>query len=297
MPTSPELPPTRKLVWLYTPVAQRAAFTALCAIEAEIAASLNSQLDHEVAHARLAWWRDECERAAQGHPTHPLTQALAASFAGFGLSAPTGIRAFVDTATWDLAAATFETRAQQDAYCERWADAMIMPLMQLAATAEADARSGVTQAATIPGARRLGAALCEIDLLANLAGDAVRGRVRVSLADLAAAQAAPEQLAHPPWPAPLAAALRSRQQQLRGQLAAAVAELPRHQQPALRGILVWARLATAQSQRAERALPQALEPRDHPTRDHHRPQDSWRAWSAARRATSGRFALSGGLRA
>jgi phytoene synthase len=291
MATRPELPPTRTLVSLYTPVAQRTAFAALCAIEAQIAASLDSRLDHEVAHARLAWWREECARAAQGRPTHPLTQALAASFAVFGLSAPTGISGFVDTATWDLAAATFETRAQLNAYCERWADAMITPLMQLAAAADADARSGVPGGATVPSARKLGAALCEVDLLANLAGDATHGRVRVSLADLAAAQAAPEQLAQPPWPAPLAAVLRTRQQQLRAQLAVAVGELPRHAQPALRGILVWARLAAAQSRRCERALPRALDPRDHPTRDHHRPQDSWWAWSAARRATAGRFAL------
>lgn len=281
MPTRPELPPTRTLVSLYTPVAQRPAFSALCGIEAQIAASLEQRVDHEVAHARLAWWREECARTAQGQPSHPLTQALAGSFASFALGAPGGISGFVDTATWDLAAATFETGAQLNAYCERWAQAMITPLMQLAAVADAHARSGV----------KLGAALCEIDLLANLAGDATRGRVRMSLADLAAARAAPEQLAQPPWPAPLAAALRTRQRQLRAQLAAAVGELPRHAQPALRGILVWARLAAAQSWRCERALPQALGPRDHPSRDHHRPQDSWWAWSAARRAAAGRFAL------
>ena len=283
MPTRPELPPTRTLVSLYTPVAQRTAFAALCAIEGEIAASLDAQLDHEVAHARLAWWREECARAAQGRATHPLTQALAASFESFGLGAPGEISGFVDTATWDLAAATFETRAQLDAYCARWADAMITPLVQLAAAADT--------AVTLASARKLGAALCEIDLLANLAGDAARGRVRVSLADLAAAQATPEQLAHPPWPAPLAAVLRTRQQQLRAQLASAVGELPRPAQPALRGLLVWARLAAAHSQRGERALPAAPGPRDHPTRDPHRPQDSWWAWSAARRASAGRFAL------
>ena len=228
MPTRPELPPTRTLVSLYTPVAQRTAFAALCAIEAEIAASLDAQLDHEVAHARLAWWREECARAAQGHSTHPLTQTLAACFESFGLGTPGEISGFVDTATWDLAAATFETRAQLDAYCARWADAMITPLVQLAAAADT--------AVTLASARKLGAALCEIDLLANLAGDAARGRVRVSLADLAAAQATPEQLAHPPWPAPLAAVLRTRQQQLRAQLASAVGELPRPTQPALRGL-------------------------------------------------------------
>jgi phytoene synthase len=291
MPTRPELPPTRALVWLYTPAAQRPVFAALCAIEAQVTASINSRLDHELAHARLGWWREECARAAQGKPTHPLTQTLAASFSACGLTVPTGLSGFVDTATWDLAAATCETRAQLAAYCERWADAMITPIAQLAAAVDAPARAALTSAALAPS-RKLGAALREIDLLANLAGDAALGRVRVALADLAAAHTLPEQLAQPPWPEPLAAQLRTRLQLLRAELAAGVGELPRQLQPALRGVLVWARLAAAQSLRCERALPRALE-----TRDHHRPMDSWWAWNAARRAAAGRFALAGDSRA
>jgi 15-cis-phytoene synthase len=289
MPTRPDLPPTRALVWLYCPAAQRPAFAALCAIEEQVTTSINLRLDHQLAHARLGWWREECARAAEGNPTHPLTQALAASFSACGLTVPAGISGFVDTATWDLAAATFETPAQLSAYCQRWADAMVTPLIELAAGAPA--REALTSAALAPG-RRLGAALREIDLLANLAGDAARGRVRVTLTDLAAAHTLPEQLAQPPWPEPLAAWLRTRLQLLRAELAAGVGGLPRQLQPALRGVLVWARLAAAQSLRCERALPCALD-----TRDHHRPLDSWWAWNAARRAATGRFALAGESRA
>jgi phytoene synthase len=272
MPTRPELPPTRALVWLYTPPAQRAAFAALCGIEAQIAASLKAGLDHEVAHARLAWWGEECERAVRGEPTHPLTRALLASCAASGLGMPAGLAGFVDTARWDLASATCETRAQLDAYCGRWADAMITPLV----------RFGVPAATGRP----LGAALRELQLLADLRDEARAGRLRVTLADLAAAQASPQELARPPWSAPLAARLRARHQELRAQLAAGVAGLPAHAQPALRGLMVWTQLAAAQSRRCERALPQALD-----TRDHHRPPDAWRAWRAARRAAAGRFVL------
>lgn len=276
MPTRPDLPPTRALVWLYTPVAQREAFATLCGIEAEIAASLRPGLDHEVAHARLAWWGEECARTALGSPTHPLTRSLGANFTASELTALAGLGGFVDTASWDLAAAAFETRAHLRAYCGRWADAMITPLMRLAGTAPEDTK--------------LGAALHELALLTNLPDDARRGRLRVALSDLAAARALPEALAQPPWPQGLAGFLRTRHQELRAELAAGVAGVPRQAQPALRGLLVWTRLAAVQSLRGERALPRALNPRDH-----HRPLDSWRAWSVARRAASGRFALIGGL--
>lgn len=271
MPTRPELPPTRALVWLYTPAAQRETFAALCAIEAEICASLNPRLEHQVAHARLAWWGEECARTALGAPTHPLTRALGASLARSELTALAGLSGLVATASWDLAAATCETRAQLRAYCERWAGAMIAPLVPPALGATAS---------------KLGATLHEIELLANLAADARLGRLRVSLADLAAASAAAQDLAQPPWPAGLARVLRLRHQQLRAALAALVGELPRQAQPTLAGLLVWVRLAAEHSRRAERALPDALK-----ARDHHGPLDSWRAWNAARRAAAGRFAL------
>ena len=269
MPTRPELPPTRALVWLYTPAAQRETFAALCGIETEISASL--RLEHEVAHARLAWWGEECARTALGAPTHPLTRALGASLAGSDPTALAGLSGLVATASWDLAAATWETRAQLGAYCERWAGAMITPLVPPALGA---------------AARKLGASLHEIKLLANLADDARLGRLRVTLADLAAASAASQDLARPPWPEGLARLLRLRHQQLRAELAAGVGALPRHAQASLAGLLVWVRLAAEHSRRAQRALPDALKPRDH-----HGALDSWRAWSAARRAAAGRFAL------
>jgi phytoene synthase len=276
MPTRPELPPTRALVWLYTPVAQRQAFAALCGIEAEIAASLQPGLDHEIAHARLAWWREECVRTTHGSPTHPLTRSLVAALAASELPALAGLPGFVDTASWDLAAASFETRASLSAYCGRWADAMIAPLVRFAGAA--------------PAGAKFGAALREIELLTRLADDARLGRVRVTLADLAAAPASAEALARPPWPPGLAQLLGTRHRQLRAELAAGVAQLPRPAQPGLRGLMVWAQLAALQSRRGERALPRALNPRDH-----HRPLDSWRAWRAARRAAAGRFALAEGV--
>jgi len=260
----PQRSATRTLARLYSPPAQAPLLAALCALEGEIRASLEPGLDHQVAHLRLEWWRAECTRTAAGEAAHPLTRALAACFADpagpQGTAPLAGLPGLVDTAVWDLAAATFETRGEAAAYCERWADAMIVPLIA----------HGAPEVGR-PAARALGAALCETELLAGLARDAHAGRLRLPLDELAAAGLDPTWLTRrPPWPAALAALLRTRRAALRSELAAAIDALPPQRQPPLRGLLVWAALASCE----ERGV-----------------LDGWRAWQAARRATRGRFRL------
>ncbi|HXY96141.1 MAG TPA: squalene/phytoene synthase family protein [Steroidobacteraceae bacterium] len=265
----------RALAWLYAPGSQRPVLAALGAIEEEIGASLRPGLDHQVAHLRLEWWRAECARTAQGRPAHPLTHALTEAFAGGDPAPLAGLAGLVDTAVWDLAAATPETQRELTGYCERWAEAMVVPLARFAAPQ--------VDAAAI---RALGAGLREGELLARLAPDAHAGRLRLPLDELAAAQVDPSRLAVPPWPAALAALVSAQHRALRQKLATAVAGLPREAQPALRTLLVWAALADAASRRAEWRLPQAPS-----GRDDHAVLDGWRAWRAARRAEAGRFRL------
>jgi phytoene synthase len=281
MPDRADLSPTRRLAWLYCSTVQRPALAALSALEGEIGASLRPGLDHQVAHARLAWWREECVRTAQGSPRHPLTRELAELFAPVAPVAPValvgaarlrsaplaGLAGFVDTAVWDLSCATFDTRRELAGYCERWSAAMIAPLVSLALP---DAPAGQ--------ARALGVSLREIELLLALAADARSGRLRVPLDELGRAGVSPASLAQPPWPPALAEALRHRHQELRAALGAALEALPVAARPALRGLVVWATMARVASARAEKRLPQASTPRDH-----HAPLDGWRAWRAARR--------------
>jgi 15-cis-phytoene synthase len=271
MPARPESPPTRALAWLYSPAPQRPALAALCAIEREIDASLPPAVDHQVAHARLAWWHEECERCALGSPLHPLTRELRASLNPAALAPLAGLRGLVDTAVWDLATATFETRAELLAYCKRWSEAMIEPLVWLAAPAVAGEQ-----------ARTLGAALRESELLLGVARDARAGRVRLPLDELARAGATVEQLARPPWPGGLSELLRARHRRVRAALTDGVNTLPREARAPLRGLVVWAAIACEHSLRAERTLPRSTA-----AGGPHAPLDGWRAWRAARRATAG----------
>ncbi len=278
--------------WLYSPPRLRPILQALLAIEHEIRAALRPGLDHHVAHVRLEWWREECVRCAHGTPAHPLTQSLLEAWRAVARDAgrqdfpssadPSGL---IDTAQWDLAGATFATRAELTGYCDRWASAMT----QIAATGAGGA-AGTAGAADAVGAapfgRSLGRALKEIELLADLAPDASRGRLRLPLDELEQAGVEPSALARPPWPPGLCALLRSRQRLLREALAAGVAALPPEAQPPQRGLLVWAAVAHRHSLHAERALP-------HPWRASgaNRLADAWLAWRAARRADRGKFTL------
>ena len=273
MPGRPDLPPTRTLAWLYS-AAERGVLAALCGLEREVGASLAPGLDHQVAHTRLAWWREECARCLEGRAQHPLTRELGPLFAGQP-AALAGLGGLVDTAVWDLAAATFETRRELDAYCERWSAALVEPL----------AHHAVPDLA--PGqARRLGRTLRELELLLALPRDARAGRLRLPLDELAAAHAAPASLASPRWPPGLAALVRARHRALRTELAAAVAALAPPQQRPLRGLLVWAALTAGHSRRAEGDLPRAAA-----AGEHHAPLDGWRAWRDARRAQAHRQRL------
>jgi phytoene synthase len=298
MPETPDSRPARLLASLYSPPDERAVIDALFLIESEVGASLHRGVDHSVAHVRLQWWRDECERTVKGQAVHPLTQTLAREFAGrAGSSAPptpdappsgtgaaalAGLAGFLDTAVWDLATATFETRRELTAYCERWASAFVLTAALHATGASADDDGSAPSRATW---LTIGATIHEIELLAHLSSEAHAGRVRVPLDELAAAGVDPEVLARNPWPEGLVTLLTARHENLRAQLAASVAEIRGAAQPVVRGLLAWSALAWRQSKRAQGALPNQLQPGRFDTL-----ADAWIAWRAARRATKGRFA-------
>jgi hypothetical protein len=123
-------------------------------------------------------------------------------------------------------------------------------------------------------------------LLNELAREAHHGRIRVPLDELERANVDTSALARPPWPDPLVEQLRARHKSLRNNISRILIDVDREQQPALRGLLVWASLAWRSSQRAERALPDRLRPGRFDAIS-----DAWFAWRIARQATIGRFRL------
>jgi phytoene synthase len=272
-PGRPEASAAATLAWLYAARAQQEAFGALLSLESEINASLRAGLDHEVAHARLNFWREECARSARGEARHPLTRTLAAALPGGAHASLAGLTGLVDLATWDLARAAFPGHRELASYCARWSAAFVGPLAQLADLAPA-------------ALRELGASLEELRLLLAAARDARAGRVRLPLDELAAAGAEAEELGAGRLSAPLATLLRERHERARTALAQSVAALGAREQPLLRGLLVWAALLSAASRRAVTLLP-----RNGASGEDHAPLDALRAWRAARSAAAGRLRL------
>jgi len=330
MSATPESHSARYFALLYASAAQRPALEALFGIEREVFDSLRPGLDHHVAHSRLQWWREECERAAGGRAVHPLTRALVSALGGAGSGAASGapgdaaggaaggapllvgaaaldreaaavtpahaaaalstvavgsvtqqranplpqlagLCGIVDVAIWDLAGATFETRSELEAYCQRWAAGMIGPLVPAGRSVEWLA---------------LGAAMREAELLADFAREAHNGRIRLPLDELGRANVDINALPKPPWPDAVAELIRARLKSLRNDIERNLAGLDREQQPSVRGLLVWAALTWRTAHRAERALPNRLQPGRLDAIS-----DAWFAWRIARRATIGRFRL------
>jgi phytoene synthase len=270
---------SRFFACLYSPEAPRAQLEALLSVEGEITSSLLPGLDHQVAHARLQWWKDECERCTQGRPVHPLTCTLVEAFdvgatdvdeSAVRISPLAGLSGSVATTVWDLAKATFETRHELTAYCERWSGAVIEPVV-------------LYNAASVAGAwRDVGSAMREVVMLASAAGEARAGRIRIPLDELQQIGADADTLASPPWPAPLATWVHERHETLRATITRSLKGAATADHPALRGLLVWAGLTMRMSRRAQQALPgnwrpQRLDPFT----------DAWFAWRSARRAMTG----------
>ena len=163
---------------LFAPAAARLHLDALYSFEAEIRDTVAAA--HEVAHARLLWWRGEIDRLAAGHPGHPVTVALLPLRERQAFD-PQLLHEMLVAADLDLARFTCRDWRQLDAYCFRACGA----LQTLLATAAVDRRDLSTSERAF--ARRLGSALRQTEMLRDFFIDLAAGRLRVPLDALTAA--------------------------------------------------------------------------------------------------------------
>lgn len=177
-PPPPRSAGARYFAWLYSKSAARDGVAALLAIEHEIMTGARGELDHAVAHARLAWWQDECARLHAAQPMHPAALAARDAFLAAGLPPP-DMRMLPEFAAARLACASLgrETTAgaaAQDA--ARWTEALFLPLVALsAAVARVDTGTAAAEL------RALGVALCTHEQLRD---EATRTALRTTLAAL-----------------------------------------------------------------------------------------------------------------
>jgi 15-cis-phytoene synthase len=158
---------------MYAPERARSMLSALYAYEAEIAETVWSS-SHEVAHARLQWWRGEVDRLLGGQPTHPVMRALRSlrELLGERLSL---LHEPLVAADIDLARMTFANSTELEAYCFR-ASGSLQTLAAHASSADA-----VLSDAEREFARQLGSAIRRTELLRDLRGHLGAGRLPVPL--------------------------------------------------------------------------------------------------------------------
>lgn len=166
----------RYFALLYAPPQKRDAVTALYVIDAEIRESAQS-VNHDVAHTRLQWWRQEIDRLVNANPQHPATRILSAQ-ADFDRKQFARLHELLVAADMDLARMTYLNARELRAYCAR-SGGIVQELiaMLLAGPAALDEPARAA-------ANRIGAGVRQAEMLRDVRQDAYEGRLYLPLDEL-----------------------------------------------------------------------------------------------------------------
>jgi phytoene synthase len=160
--------------FLFLPPQRRAAITAFYAFCREVDDVVDEVSDPTVAHSKLAWWRDEVQRAFAGNPSHPVMQALMPLTAPFEITAAQ-LDAVIDGCQMDLQQTRFLDYLALQRYCHLVAGVV----GEVAANI-----FGRTQAATTQYAHQLGQAMQLTNIIRDVGDDARRGRIYLPMSEL-----------------------------------------------------------------------------------------------------------------
>ena len=161
--------------FLFLPSEKRRAITALYAFCREVDDVADAPGEVSVARAKLAWWRTEVANLVAGHPTHPVTRALAPFHAPMSLDGPR-LNEIIDGMEMDL---THHRYADFDAlrlYCHRAAGVVGQLSAQI---------FGFRHPQTLDYAENLGLAFQLTNIIRDVGEDARRGRVYLPADELA----------------------------------------------------------------------------------------------------------------
>jgi phytoene synthase len=214
---------------LYAPDAARPALQALYAFEAEVRDTVRTT-SHDVAHTRLQYWRGEIDRLVGGRPDHPVTRALLPlRESGADVSL---LHENLVAADFDVARVTLNDDAELSALAFR-ASGSLQTLAAMASRGSSSLSSSEKDFA-----RRLGAAIAQVEWLRDLRGDIGAGRLRLPLDALEHASIEPAALLADPMPSALAPLLDQRKERIAAELRALQSVLAREERPAQRQGLV-----------------------------------------------------------
>ena len=161
--------------FLFLPPERRRAITALYAFCREVDDVVDEVNDVGVARTKLAWWRTEVANLFAGHPSHPVTKALAPFVGPYGLDSAR-LNEIIDGMEMDLVHHRYADFDALRLYCHRAAGVV----GQLSASI-----FGYTDAATLEYAEALGMAFQLTNIIRDVGEDARRGRVYLPADELA----------------------------------------------------------------------------------------------------------------
>ena len=170
--------------FLFLPSERRRAITALYAFCREVDDVADEVTDVGLARTKLAWWRTEIANLFAGHPQHPVTRALAAFIAPYGLKA-SSFNEIIDGMEMDLVYHRYPDFDSLRLYCHRVAGVV----GELSASI-----FGYTNPATLEYAEALGMAFQLTNIIRDVGEDARRGRVYLLVDELARFGLAPEDI-------------------------------------------------------------------------------------------------------
>jgi len=165
----------RYFALLYTPAEMRDAVTALYVIDAEIRESAQSA-NHDVAHTRLQWWRQEIDRLVNDNAQHPATKILG-GLPGVDRKQFARLHELIVAADMDLARMTYLNAKELRAYSTR-SGGTVQELIAIVMN------PGAVADPVLKAASRMGTGIRQAEMLRDVRQDAYDGRLYLPLEDL-----------------------------------------------------------------------------------------------------------------
>lgn len=161
--------------FLFLPKPRREAITAMYAYCREVDDVVDEVKDADVARAKLGWWRAEVDNLFNGHPAHPVTQALQPFTSDHGITRERMLWV-IDGMEMDLVKHRYADFAELEKYC------------YLVAGVVGELSAGIfgyRNPATLEYARNLGMAFQLTNIIRDVGEDARRDRIYLPREDLA----------------------------------------------------------------------------------------------------------------
>jgi phytoene synthase len=160
--------------FLFLPPERRRAIMALYAFCREVDDVVDECNDISLASTKLAWWRQEVERIADGQPQHPVGQALQAAGREFSLPREQLLE-IIDGMEMDLQQSRYLDFKGLSLYCYRVASVVGLLSAEI---------FGYKDRGTLKYAHDLGMAFQLTNIVRDIGEDARRGRIYIPMDEL-----------------------------------------------------------------------------------------------------------------